>query len=273
MNHRTPLLAAVGLAALACAPRSQGPAASPDAAGQVEPAAEIAQPIDDAPRALIVVTSHGTMGETGEPTGYYLSEVVHPYFALHEAGIEVDFASPEGGKAPADPKSLKLDEDEELARFWNDASLRGRLEATVPLGQVDAGDYDAILFAGGHGTMWDFPTDANVARLGREIFESDGVVAAVCHGPAALVGITLSDGTPIVQGRDITTFSDVEEAKVELTDTVPFLLETRLREQGGQVTTAEPWQAHAVVDGRLVTGQNPASAREVGEAVAKLLTE
>ncbi len=222
-------------------------------------------------KALIVVTSHPTLGATGKPTGYYLPEVTHPYAALVERGIQVDIASIDGGEAPLDLASLRL-EDPVNAAFWNDLPTRAKLTKTLKLADLDPRAYQAILFAGGHGTMWDFRGNAAVQAVTSAIYDRGGVVAAVCHGPAALVDVTLANGQFLVAGKDVAGFSDAEEKALKLEAVVPFLLETELVARGARYTKADLWQPHVVVDGRLVTGQNPASAAGVGEATARVLT-
>jgi putative intracellular protease/amidase len=222
-------------------------------------------------KALIVVTSHDRLGDTGKPTGYYLPEVAHPYFAMVDAGITVDIASPKGGEAPMDPSSGDR-EDPANARFLDGAAEKGKVARTIPLADVDPSAYDAILFAGGHGTMWDFREDRHVQRLAAAIHDRGGVVAAVCHGPAALVDVRLSSGEFLVAHKRVTGFSDAEEEAAKLTRVVPFLLERMLVERGGRYEKADGlWKEHVVTDGRLVTGQNPASAAGVGREVARLL--
>lgn len=223
-------------------------------------------------RALIVVTSHAQLGDTGKPTGYYLPEVAHPYAALVARGIEVDIASIAGGTAPLDPSSLQLT-DPVNKHFWETPATRAKLEHTQPLSQIDPGRYQAVLFAGGHGTMWDFPNNPDVQRITASIYEAGGVVAAVCHGPAALVDVKLSSGQHLVAGRHVAAFSDAEEEAAGLTRVMPFLLQSTLEQRGARYSKAALWQAHVQVDGRLITGQNPASAAGVGTAVATLLTE
>lgn len=222
------------------------------------------------PRIAFVLTSHGELGDTGNDTGYFLSEVAHPYLVLKKAGAEIDFISPKGGEAPLDPSSHDL-EDEGNAAFLNIDGIKQALKETKPADQVDADAYDAIYFAGGHGTMWDFPSNKTLQQLTRDIYEDGGAVGAVCHGPAGLVNVRLSSGDYLVDGKTITCFTDVEERDVELEDVVPFLLESRLRKRGARIEKAEPWQEKVSVDGRLVTGQNPASAEGVGKALAKVL--
>lgn len=222
----------------------------------------------DTKRILFVLTSHDRLGDTGQETGYYLPEAAHPWRVLREAGHRIDLASPEGGPVPVDPESHDL-EDEANAAFLE--AEEDALEDTLAADALDPSEYDAIYFAGGHGTMWDFPDCQPLIDATRDIYEAGGVVAAVCHGPAGLVNVRLSDGAYLVDGREVSCFTDEEERAVELDEVVPFLLETRLRERGAAIRKAEPWQEKVVTDGRLVTGQNPASAEGVGEAVARLL--
>lgn len=215
-------------------------------------------------RILIVLTSHAELGDTGRATGFYVSEAAHPWEVFTRAGFEVEFASVAGGAPPRDGADL----DDPVQRRFLD--LPG-LDATPRAAEVDPARYDAILFAGGHGTMWDFPDNPGLAAVTRAVYENGGVVSAVCHGPAALVGVTLSDGAPLVAGRRVAAFTDKEEAAVGLTDVVPFLLASRLRELGAEHVPAPDFQAQVVSDGRLVTGQNPASAAGVAEAVVEAL--
>jgi putative intracellular protease/amidase len=212
---------------------------------------------------LIGLTSHGDLAGR-RATGYYLPEVAHPWRIFTDADYTVELASVAGGEPPADGVDLA---DPVQRAFTEDAEMAAKLEKTPSFADVDGGAFDAVLFAGGHGTMWDFPTDAELARVTREIHDHGGVVAAVCHGPAALVGVTLADGRPLVQGRNVAAFTDSEEAAVGLADVVPFLLQSRLEELGAVHSGAPDFQPHVVTDGRLVTGQNPASAVGVAEAV------
>lgn len=222
------------------------------------------------PKALLVVTSHAKLGETGKATGYYLSEVSHPYAALVERGIRIDIASPKGGQAPLDPSSLDLTDPVNKA-FWEQKETKQKLDNTLALASIDPKDYAAIIFAGGHGTMWDFPNEETISTLTRQIYENGGVVAAVCHGPAALLNVKLSNGEYLVSNKKVAGFSNAEEEAVGLTKVMPFALQTELEKRGGNYSKAGLWQAHVQVDQRLVTGQNPASAAGVGQAVAKLL--
>jgi putative intracellular protease/amidase/quinol monooxygenase YgiN len=223
-------------------------------------------------KVLIAVTSHAQLGSTGRPTGYYLSEVSHPYFELLGRGFSVDFVSPQGGKPPMDPGSL-TNVDPASARFAATPEIMLRLNASLSPASVQSEGYAAMLFAGGHGTMWDFADDAGLSRLAREIYERGGALAAVCHGPAALVNLKLSDGSYLVQGKRLAAFTEAEERAAELDGVVPFPLAALLVERGAVHEAAEPWQSKVVVDGRLVTGQNPASARGVGRALAETLLD
>ncbi len=218
---------------------------------------------------LIALTSHEKLGTTGRATGYYLSEVAHPWRVYTDGGYTVDLVSVRGGEPPRDPG---VDLDDPVQReFLADARMSAQLRDTPSPDRVDPDRYDAILFAGGHGTMWDFPDSAGLARLARRVYERGGVVAAVCHGPAALVDLTLSDGSHLVDGRRVAAFTDEEESAVGLDGVVPFSLQARLIERGADHVRAPKFTAQVVRDGRLVTGQNPASATGVaGQTLAAL---
>ncbi len=218
---------------------------------------------------LFVMTSHGVKGDSGQPTGFYLGEVTHPLAVLDAAGIPVEFASIEGGEPPVDGLDL---EDKTNAHYWNDEAFRLAIRTTPKLSEIDVSRYAAIFFAGGHGAMWDLPTSPAVGNATRAIFEAGGVVAAVCHGPAALVNVTLSDGSYLVSGRNVSAFTDAEEKAIGLDKTVPFLLAKTLVERGAIHHPAPDWTSKVVVDGRLVTGQNPQSATAVGEAIRDLVS-
>lgn len=218
---------------------------------------------------LFVLTSHGEKGEGGGPTGFFLGEVTHPLAVLEAADIPVEFASIQGGEPPVDGLDLK---DVTNARYWNDRSFRNAIRHTLRLADVDPARYTAIFFAGGHGAMWDFPTTPAVNGVTRTIYEAGGTVAAVCHGPAALVNVTLSDGAHLVAGKNVAAFTDDEERAVGLDRVVPFLLASTLAERGAHHHAAPDWTPKVIVDGRLITGQNPQSATGVGEALRDLLT-
>ena len=169
------------------------------------------------------------------------------------------------------PRTVSTNPTKFQREFLSDERIAAQLANSTKLGDVSADDYDAVLLVGGHGTMWDFPGSTALAALGRDIYESGGVLAAVCHGPSGLVNTRLSDGTPLISGKTVAGFTNEEEAAVELTDVVPFLLADKLTEQGAHHVDAAPFTEHVEVDGRLVTGQNPQSARAVGAEVVKLL--
>ncbi|MBA8801119.1 putative intracellular protease/amidase [Agrobacterium sp. RC10-4-1] len=218
---------------------------------------------------LFVLTSHGLKGNTGEPTGFYLGEVTHPLAVLDAAGIPVEFASIDGGEPPVDGLDLN---DKFNGRYWNSDGFRQAIRNTIRLADVAPQNYSAVFFAGGHGAMWDFPTNPAVNDVAREIYEAGGVVAAVCHGPAALVNVTLNNGAWLVAGKNVAAFTNDEERAVKLDEVVPFLLASTLTARGAHHHPAADWTAKVVVDGRLVTGQNPQSATGVGEAIRDLLT-
>ncbi len=222
-------------------------------------------------KILIAVTSHGELGTTQKPTGYYLSEVTHPFFAFLAAGFapdDIDLVSVKGGEPPMDPSSRDLSDPhnkEFLERYI------AKLQTLRPI-DVQPANYQAIFFAGGHGVMWDFPNATELHTIATTIYEQQhGVVAAVCHGPAALVNLKLSNGTFLVEGKKIAAFTDEEERAVGLDHVVPFLLSSTLASKGAILQPAPAWQANVAIDGRLVTGQNPASATGVGEAIVGIL--
>ena len=215
-------------------------------------------------KILIALTSHGQLGETGRATGFYLPEAAHPYVVFREAGFAVDFVSPAGGQPPMDGVDRS---DPVQTAFLDDEAAMTKVQNTLTPAEVDWPDYTAIFYAGGHGVMWDFPENQELARIAAAIYADGGVVAAVCHGPAALINITLSDGSYLVAGKTVSAFTNEEEAAVGLTNVVPFLLETALRERGATISKAANFQAHTAISERLITGQNPASAAPVAQAV------
>ncbi|MEV7203082.1 type 1 glutamine amidotransferase domain-containing protein [Streptomyces griseoluteus] len=217
---------------------------------------------------LLALTSHDKLGDTGRRTGFYLSEAAHPWRVLTEGGYRVDLVSVEGGRPPVDGQDLS---DPVQQAFLDDPRMAEQLADTRSPRDIDPADYDAILYVGGHGTMWDFPANIDLAGIARDIWEAGGAVAAVCHGPAGLVDITLSDGSYLISGKNVAGFSNAEEQAVGLSDVVPFHLQTKLEERGARHTSADNFEPHIVTDGRLVTGQNPASATGVGQALAQVL--
>lgn len=219
-------------------------------------------------KILFVVTSHDTKGSTGEKTGYYLGEVSHPWEVITEAGYEIDFVSPKGGNPPVDGFDLN---DPVNKKFWEDAAYHKKITHSMNPSEVKPDDYAAIFYAGGHGAMWDLPANDALNKIAATIYEKDGVVAAVCHGPAGILNIQLSDGSYLVKDKKVNGFSNEEEEQVKLTQVVPFLLEDQLKKRGGIYEKSAPWQVHVTEDKRLITGQNPQSAKGVGEAIVKAL--
>ena len=217
---------------------------------------------------LMVLTSHARLGDTGKPTGFFLGEVTHPLEVFEKAGLTVELVSIKGGEPPVD--GLDLD-DPVNARYWNDPAFRAKLSATKSLADVNPTDYAGVYFSGGHGTMWDFPDDEAVQRAARALYEAGAPVGAVCHGPAALVNVKLSDGSYLVSGKQVSAFTNDEEEKVGLTKVVPFLLATKLEERGAKHRAAPDFEKQVVVSGNLVTGQNPASAAGVAEEMVEML--
>ncbi|MDH0127167.1 type 1 glutamine amidotransferase domain-containing protein [Brucella intermedia GD04153] len=213
-------------------------------------------------KILMILTSSTTMGETDNSTGLWFEELATPYYAFVDAGASVTLASIRGGPAPIDPRSVKARGENEASvdRFLLDETASKALDATLPLSAIDISEYDAVFLPGGHGTMWDLPESAELAGLLGKAWADGKVVAAVCHGPAGLVNVKDETGAPLVSGRRVTGFSDSEERAAGLVEAVPFLLETRLRELGGRYESIAEFQPFAIADGRLVTGQNPASS-------------
>jgi putative intracellular protease/amidase len=222
------------------------------------------------PRVLFALTSHGDLGDTGRSTGFYVPEVAHPAQVFRAAGYQIAFVSVAGGSPPRD--GVKPD-DAVVGEFLADPEVVAALGDTPTPKTLDGGDYDVIFFAGGHGTMWDFPGASDLGALAASVYENGGVVAAVCHGPAGLVDLRLSDGSLLVEGREVSSFTDEEEQAVGLADVVPFLLESTLVQCGARHTKGPNFASHAVRDGRLVTGQNPASANLVAELALAALAE
>lgn len=213
-------------------------------------------------KILMILTSSATMGETDKPTGLWFEELATPYYAFVDAGASVTLASIKGGPAPIDPRSVKArgENEDSVDRFLSDGKASGALEVTTPVEDVDISTYDAVFLPGGHGTMWDLPQSAALAALLDKGWAQGKVIAAVCHGPAGLVNVNDETGAPLVRGRRVTGFTDGEERAVGLAEAVPFLLENRLRALGGRYESVADFQPFAISDGRLVTGQNPASS-------------
>ncbi|WP_159947620.1 type 1 glutamine amidotransferase domain-containing protein [Rhizobium sp. 18065] len=216
----------------------------------------------DTRRILLVLTSHATKGTTGKPTGVWLEELAAPYYIFLAEGFEVDIASIAGGKVPLDPASVDGEHPPCVARFLADTQAMQVVNASRPLAGLSAVGYDAVFLPGGHGTMWDLPESQALASLLGEAWADGKVVAAVCHGPSGLLSAKDAEGQPLVAGRNVTGFSNAEEEAAGLTDVVPFLLENRLTSLGGLYKSGPDFQPFALRDGKLVTGQNPASSEQ-----------
>ncbi|WP_327111116.1 type 1 glutamine amidotransferase domain-containing protein [Streptomyces sp. NBC_01341] len=225
-------------------------------------------------KVLMVLTSHDELGNTGLKTGFWLEELAAPYYRLKEAGADIVLASPKGGQPPLDPKSNEPGfQTDQTRRFETDPEATAALANTVRLDSVAADDFDAVFYPGGHGPMWDLAEDKHSIQLIETTLRSGKPLALVCHAPAALRHATNEDGTPLVQGKKVTGFTNSEEAAVELTEVVPFLVEDELKRLGGVYSQGEDWQPHVVQDGLLITGQSPASSGPTADALVKLLTE
>lgn len=225
-------------------------------------------------RIAMVLTSHSELGNTGEKTGFWLEEFAAPYYAFVDAGADVVIAAPAPGQPPIDPRSQSSESQTEVTkRFQNDAAAQAKLSNPIRLEQISVADTDALFFPGGHGPMWDLANSDACAKLVEAFYSQDKVIGAVCHGPAALVKAQTPEGHSILQGKQVTGFTNAEEKAVELDQVVPFALETRMRELGGEFSQAETFEPHVVTDGKLVTGQNPPSSAPIAEAIVKLLSQ
>lgn len=219
-------------------------------------------------KILIVLTSHDTLGNTGRKTGFWLEEFAAPYYAFLDAGATVSLASPAGGQPPIDPKSDDPEaQTDATRRFRQDAQAQQQLASTHRLADMQAADFDAVFYPGGHGPLWDLAEDKNSISLIETFLAGGKIVSAVCHAPGVLRHAKSSDGKPLVQGRQVTGFTNSEEAAVQLTDVVPFLVEDELTKLGGRFSRGPDWQPYVVSDGLLITGQNPASSVAVANEV------
>jgi putative intracellular protease/amidase len=212
-------------------------------------------------KVLIVLTSHDQLGNTGRKTGFWLEELAAPFYAFQEAGAEMMLASPKGGQPPLDPKSDEPVFQTDLTRRFNaDEDAKARLANTVRLDSVTQADFDTVFYPGGHGPMWDLAEDPNSIKLIESFIAAGKTIALVCHAPGALHRVKNPDGTPFVAGRNVTGFTNGEEEGVGLTKVVPFLVEDELLSLGATFSKVKDWGVHTVVDGQLITGQNPASS-------------
>lgn len=223
-------------------------------------------------KILMVLTSHDQMGDTGHKTGFWLEEFTSPYYVFRDAGADITIASPKGGQPPVDPNSEADDAlTESTRRFQKDAHAKESLASTKKLADVDMNDFDAIFYPGGHGPLWDLANDQKSIALIRTAYEQDKVIGAVCHAPAVFKNVEVKPGQNIVGGREVTGFSNSEEEAVGLDKVVPFLLEDMLKQNTATYTRGDDWAPHIVVDGKLITGQNPASSEGTAKAVVQAL--
>ncbi len=223
-------------------------------------------------KLLIVLTSHDKLGDTGKKTGFWLEEFTAPYYQFLDAGAVLTLASPKGGQPPLDPVSdEKNAQTETTERFRQDKDAQHALANTVKLADVNVADFDAVFYPGGHGPLWDLAENANSVKLIEDFWTAGKPVAAVCHAPGVLRDVKQADGSPLVKGKRVTGFSNSEEDAVGLTDIVPFLVEDELKKNGGDYSKAADWSPYVVTDGKLITGQNPASSANVAQALLKLL--
>jgi putative intracellular protease/amidase len=221
-------------------------------------------------RILIVITSHDQLGNTGRKTGFWLEEFAAPYFVFRDAGVELTLASPKGGQPPLDPKSdLPENQTSAMTRFKKDPAAQKALANTVKLADVKSDDFDTVFYPGGHGPMWDLAEDSISIALLESFYNSGKPIALVCHAPGVLRHVTYK-GEPLVKGKRVTGFTNGEEEEVKLTKVVPFLVEDELMRLGAIFEKVRNWQPFSIVDGRLVTGQNPASSTSVAKALLNL---
>lgn len=223
-------------------------------------------------KVLIVLTSHDQLGSTGRKTGFWLEELAAPYFAFKDAGAEIVLASPKGGQPPLDPKSNEpAFQTDDTRRFEADAQANAQLAATVRLDSVNQADFDAVFYPGGHGPLWDLAEDKHSIALIESFLAAGKPAALVCHAPGVLRHVKKPDGRPLVEGKQVTGFTNTEEAAVELTDVVPFLVEDELKAKGGNFSSGDDWAPYVLGDGLLITGQNPASSAPAAELLLKQL--
>jgi len=223
-------------------------------------------------KILFVLTSHDQLGNTGKKTGFWVEEFATPYYALIDKGFDITIASPRGGQPPIDPKSnLPAYTTPATKRFNEDHVTQKKLRESRSLKDVRQEDYDAVFYPGGHGPLWDLSEDINSIKLIEAFYLNNKPVSFVCHAPAALKNVKDKTGAPLVKGKKVTGFTNSEEAAVELTSVVPFLVENMLKENGGVYISAPNWSPYAVQDGLLITGQNPASSELVAEKLANML--
>lgn len=224
-------------------------------------------------KIVMVLTSHDQLGNTGRKTGFWLEEFAAPYFVFRDAGVDITLASPNGGQPPIDPKSdLPENQTPAMARFKQDDAAQKALAHTVKLSSVKSRDYDTVFYVGGHGPMWDLAESETSIALLESFYNSGKPIALVCHAPGVLHRVTY-EGAPLVKGKRVTGFTNGEEEAVQLTHVVPFLVEDELTRLGAKFVKAPDWQPFSIVDGRLITGQNPASSTSAAQALLKFLDQ
>ena len=225
-------------------------------------------------KVLMVLTSHDQLGNTGHKTGFWLEELAAPYYTFKDAGAEIVLASPKGGRPPLDPKSNGPAFQTDLTRrFEADAAAQAQLASTVRLDSVSQADFDTVFYPGGHGPLWDLAEDKHSISLIESFLAAAKPVALVCHAPGVLRHVKTPDGRPLVEGKKVTGFTNSEEAAVELTDVVPFLIEDDFKAKGGIFLKGEDWAPYVVNDGLLITGQNPASSEPAATALIEKLAD
>ncbi|MEN5424983.1 type 1 glutamine amidotransferase domain-containing protein [Stenotrophomonas pennii] len=223
-------------------------------------------------KVLIVLTSHDQLGDTGRKTGFWLEELAAPYYTFKDAGAEIVLASPKGGQPPLDPKSNEPDFQTALTRrFEADAEANAQLARTVRLDSVSQADFDTVFYPGGHGPLWDLAEDRDSIALIESFIAADKPVALVCHAPGVLRHVKAATGRPLVEGLQVTGFTNTEEEGVGLTQVVPFLVEDELKANGGHYSKGPDWGSYVVRDGLLITGQNPASSTEAADVLIRQL--
>jgi len=223
-------------------------------------------------KVLFVLTSHDKLGDTGNKTGFWIEEFANPYYKLRDKNVDITVATPKGGKAPIDPNSDTEDtQTEDTKRFKKDEAAQKLINSTEVLSNMNPEDYDAVFYPGGHGPLWDLAEDKDSIKLIETFNAAKKPIGFVCHAPAALKNVTAENGESIVKGKKVTGFTNTEEEAVQLTEVVPFLVEDMLKENGGIYSKANDWEEYALVDGNLVTGQNPASSGLVVEKLFKML--
>jgi len=223
-------------------------------------------------KVLFVLTSHSELGNTGNKTGFWVEEFAAPYYVMADEGVDVTIASPKGGQPPIDPKSEAPDaQTEATKRYYADEALKQKVAHTKKLTEVNATDFEAVFYPGGHGPMWDLFDDKDSIALIQDFWTAGKPVAAVCHAPSALLNVKDENGEPLVKGKKVTGFTNSEEEGVQLTDVVPYLLEDELKAKGGKYSSGSDWSSYVVKDGMLITGQNPASSEEAAKELLALL--